>query len=116
VAQRQLQGAISLLRHASPHWTPPVLAVSALGNQGIEAFWREVGRYRDAMGAAGEFEDKRRRQALDWMWGIIDAALRAQFRHHPAVKAHLPGITRAVTQGTLNPAAAAHRLLDHMKD
>lgn len=116
VAQRQLQGALSLLRHPSPRWTPPVLAVSALGNRGIEAFWREIERYRDTMREAGELEDKRRRQALDWMWSIIDAALRAQFRHHPSVKSHLPGITRAVTQGTLNPTAAAHRLLEHMKD
>lgn len=116
VAQRQIQGALSLLRHPSQRWNPPVLAVSALGNQGIEAFWREIIRYRDTLREAGEFEDKRRRQALDWMWSIIDAALRAQFRHHPLVKSHLPGITRAVTQGTLNPAAAAHRLLEHMKD
>jgi LAO/AO transport system kinase len=116
VAQRQIQGALTLLRHASPHWKPPVLAVSALAGQGIESFWREIERYRDTLRAAGEFVEKRRRQSLDWMWSIIDAALRGRFRSHPAVKAHLAGITRAVTQGTLNPAAAAHRLLDHMKD
>src|SRR5512134_1026298 len=116
VAQRQMQGALDLLRHASPHWKPAVLAVSALANRGIEAFWREIGRHRDAMRAAGEFEARRRRQALDWMWSIIDAALRSEFRHHPAVKGHLPPLTRAVAAGTVSPAAAAHRLLDYLHD
>jgi len=116
VAQRQMQGALGLLRHTSPRWKPPVLAVSALGNQGIEAFWREIERHRETMKACGEFEDKRRRQSLDWMWSIIDGALRGQFRHHPSVKSHLPALTRAVAAGTVSPAAAAHRLLDYMKE
>ncbi|HSD59730.1 MAG TPA: methylmalonyl Co-A mutase-associated GTPase MeaB [Burkholderiales bacterium] len=116
LAQRQLQGALGLLRSASPRWKPPVLAVSALGNQGIEAFWREIERHREIMKACGEFEDKRRRQSLDWMWSIIDGALRSQFRHHPSVKSHLPALTRAVAAGTVSPAAAAHRLLDYMKE
>jgi len=34
VAQRQIQGALDLLRHPSPRWKPPVLTVSALANQG----------------------------------------------------------------------------------
>jgi LAO/AO transport system kinase len=116
VAQRQLQGALDLLRHPSPRWKPPVLAVSALANRGVEAFWREIERYRETMAACGELDEKRRRQALDWMWSLIDSGLRARFRHHPEVKGHLPGLTRAVAAGTVTPAAAAHRLLDYMKD
>ncbi len=116
LASRQMQNALTMLRPPSPHWKTPVLAVSAIGNQGIEAFWNEVERHREAMSVCGEFAEKRRRQALDWMWALIDAALRAQFRHHPSVKGHLPGLARAVAAGTVTPAAAAHRLLEYMKD
>jgi LAO/AO transport system kinase len=115
-ARHQMQSALTMLRPASPRWKTPVLAVSALGNQGIEAFWKEIERHRDTMTAGGEFAEKRKRQALDWMWALIDSALRAQFRHHPAVKSHLPALTRAVAAGTVTPAAAAHRLLDYMKE
>jgi len=115
-ARHQMQSALAMLRPASPRWKTPVLAVSALGSQGIDAFWKEIGRHRDTMTAGGEFAEKRKRQALDWMWALIDSALRAQFRHHPAVKSHLPALTRAVAAGTVTPAAAAHRLLDYMKE
>jgi len=115
-ARHQMQNALTMLRPASPRWKTPVLAVSAVGNQGIETFWKEIERHRETMASCGEFAEKRKRQALDWMWALIDSALRAQFRHHPSVKSHLPALTRAVAAGTVTPAAAAHRLLDYMKE
>ena len=41
------------------------------------------------MQAAGEFAARRRDQAGDWMWHLIDERLRADFRAHPGVHALL---------------------------
>ena len=41
------------------------------------------------MTASGEFEPKRRRQAIDWMWTLIDTGLRGRFQQHPRVKHEL---------------------------
>ena len=62
------------------------------------------------MTESGELEAKRQRQAVDWMWTLIDSGLRARFRQHPQVKHSLETISRAVAGGGQTPAAAAYRL------
>ena len=115
LARHHFAGALSLLRSASPHWRPPVLALSAQTGQGIEAFWNEIERHRSAMQESGELAGKRRRQALDWMWTLIDGELRNRFRHHEQVRHNLDKVSRAVTAGSMTPAAAAQRLLGHLQ-
>ena len=111
-ARSQWAGALTMLRPATPHWKPPVLTVSALREEGIAAFWETVEKYRAALNGAGALAEKRRRQALDWMWALVDAGLRQRFREHPSVRQALAGSLDAVASGQLTPAAAAHRLLD----
>jgi LAO/AO transport system kinase len=112
MARLQMKTALTMLRPASRNWQVPVLAVSALAKRGIQAFWAEVERYRDTMTISGEFDAKRRRQSLAWMWTMIDSGVRQHFRQHPAVAAELAQLTQAVAEGRMTPGAAAHRLLD----
>ena len=110
-AKAQIKTALHMLRPASPSWTVPVLTLSALKKNGIAEFWQAVSDYRRALTASGEFDAKRRHQALAWMWELIDAGLRSRFRTHPQVKHALPGLARAVEEGATTPSAAALRLL-----
>ncbi|MFO0890596.1 MAG: methylmalonyl Co-A mutase-associated GTPase MeaB [Isosphaeraceae bacterium] len=111
LARRQFLGALGMLRSASPNWRPPVVTLSAATGQGIEAFWAEVEKFRRAMAEGGELEAKRQRQAVDWMWSLIDSGLRARFRQNPQVRQCLETTSRAVAGGAQTPAAAACRLL-----
>jgi len=113
-AMQQMRGALHLLRAASAGWTVPVLKVSALQHAGLEAFWADILRYRDTMQASGAWTARRSRQALDWMWTLVDQGLRSRFEHHAAVRAALPDIRAAVAAGTLPASAAALRLLQAM--
>jgi len=113
-AKHQFAGALSLLRSASANWRPPVLVVSATARTGIDKLWSEMERYRDIMTASGELEAKRQRQALDWMWTLIDSSLRRRFRQHPGVRRKLEVVSRDVAAGRLGPGAAAARLLQTM--
>src|SRR5450631_2892788 len=110
-AQHTIRSALAFVRPSSPNWQPPVLALSGISGDGIAAFWSEVLRYRDTMQATEEFAARRRGQALDWMWTVIDARLRADFRAHPGVGTLLPATLEAVAAGHLTPAMAAERLL-----
>ena len=110
-AKAQIRTALHMLRPASPNWTVPVLTLSALKKNGIAEFWQAVSDYRRALTASGEFDAKRRHQALAWMWELIDAGLRSRFRNHPQVKHDLPGLARAVEEGATTPTLAALRLL-----
>ncbi|HMW16869.1 MAG TPA: methylmalonyl Co-A mutase-associated GTPase MeaB [Accumulibacter sp.] len=110
-ARNQMRAALTMLRSASPNWRPPVLTISALAKRGITEFWQEIERYRQTMSDSGEFEQKRRRQAVDWMWNLIDSGLRQDFRSHPEVRATLPALSKDVAEGKTMPGAAAAKLL-----
>ncbi|WP_165250057.1 methylmalonyl Co-A mutase-associated GTPase MeaB [Paludisphaera soli] len=115
LARAQLAGALSLLRHASPNWNPVVVALSAARNQGIDEFWGEIERLREAFSSSGELEAKRRRQSVDWMWSLIDSGLRSRFRENPRVRRDLDSVSRSVSEGAMTAAAAAYRLLDYVE-
>lgn len=116
VALRQMENALHLLRSASPHWRPSVLSGSAAQGQGIEAFWNEVLRHRACLESHGELAEKRRRQALDWMWATIDTGLRERFLGRAPVRQALQRMTDAVAAGRLSPTAAGTELLDVFQD
>ncbi len=113
-AVTQMRATLALLKPMSPHWQPRVLQISAAQGMGIDAVWTTLQEYRRVMDGTGALAEKRRRQALEWMWQTIDTGLRQRFRTHPAVQATLPETLRAVEAGTLSPSAAAQRLLNLM--
>jgi LAO/AO transport system kinase len=110
-AAAQMRSALSMLRSASANWQPPVLTLSALKKDGLAEFWQIIEKFRNALTASGEFEARRRHQALAWMWQQIDSGLRQRFREHPAVKSALAELSVSVEAGSTTPAAAAQRLL-----
>jgi LAO/AO transport system kinase len=114
MAQLNYQTALHLLRPASPSWLPPVLMCSARERTGIEELWAVVLKHRDITTASGEFEQKRRRQSLAWMWSLVEDGLKDRFTHHPEVQKLLPQMTRQVEIGQLSPAAAACQLLSFL--
>jgi LAO/AO transport system kinase len=114
-AMKQMEGALTLLRHASRCWTPVVLGASALHGDGVRELWSAVMRCRDALVASGELDRKRTRQALAWTWHLIDAGLRERFRSDDKVSEALPRVLRDVESGTLTPTAAASQLLSMSK-
>lgn len=114
LAAAQMRSALSMLRPTSNSWRAPVLTLSAAKKEGIAEFWRVIEDFRAALGATGEFEARRRHQALDWMWQQIESALHSRFRNHPEVRASLPELTKSVEAGRITPAAAAQKLLGLM--
>ena len=89
-----------------------VLKASALSGEGVDALWAEVERWVADRRAGGEFDARRRRQAVAWMWDLVQHRLMSGFRSHPAVKAALPGILDDVAQARVAATAAARRLLE----
>jgi len=106
----------SALRVFAPHGRggclPPVLQLSALRGDGVAAFWTEVERLVAERRVRGTFDERRRQQALAWMWDTVHARLLADFHAHPAVRQALPRILRDVSEARVAPSAAARSLLD----
>jgi LAO/AO transport system kinase len=111
-AARELSGALRLIYPHDTLWRPPVLTMSALENSGVSEMWDTVLRHRAVLTEAGEFEAKRRRQQVDWMWAMVRDAVLDRVLRAPAVKAARAEIEQQVRDGTLTPALAAERLLN----
>jgi LAO/AO transport system kinase len=110
-AQRSYEMALHLLNPATPTWSPPVLTCSALTMAGVDTIWKTIQDYRQRLSGTGELEEKRRRQALAWMWSRIEDGLKERFFNHPAVIDRLSKIEASVERGDLSPAVGAETLL-----
>lgn len=113
LARRQYEFAMHLLTPTYANWMPPVFTCSSLeaAPVGISEIWAAVLDHRQKLTGSGEFEEKRRHQALDWMWFLLEEGLKERFHQDPKVKRLLPQIAREVEQGATAPTVAAGKLL-----
>jgi LAO/AO transport system kinase len=114
-AKREYEAAMSLIYHPSPVWSPPVLTCSALTKSGLEKIWNIIQDHRKKLSASGELDEKRKQQALDWMWSLVEEGLRDQFKRNPHVKERLVEIIGKVEKGVTAPTSAAAELLGIMR-
>jgi LAO/AO transport system kinase len=110
-AKMEYEKALSLLTPASATWSPPVLTCSAITLGGINEIWQTILDHRKKLEGSGELNDKRRKQALDWMWALVEEGLRDRFYRNKDVEKSLPQIVKAVEKGKTAPTIAAHKLL-----
>jgi LAO/AO transport system kinase len=103
--------ALQMLQPTSPNWKPPVLMCSALEMTGIEDIWRTVIKFHQKFTTSGELKLKRQKQALDWLWSLVEDGMRERFYNHPEIKKRLDQITRAVERGEIAATLAADKLL-----
>jgi LAO/AO transport system kinase len=110
-ARGEYESALNLMESKSAVWSVPVLTCSALTLNGLENIWKAILDHRQKLTEAGELAEKRRLQAIDWMWSLVEDGLKDRFFKNPQVKAQLPDIVAAVEKGKTTPTVAAHELL-----
>ena len=110
-ARKEYDNALHFLSPSTPTWTVPVLTCSALTLTGVDTLWETIQDYRKRLSTTGELEEKRRRQALAWMWSRIEDGLKERFFDHPAINDRLPEIEASVERGDLSPTVGAETLL-----
>jgi len=116
-AQAQITSALRVFSfhgnpaHGGERWHTRVVQLSALRAQGVEAFWSQVEQFHALRRASGEFDARRKSQALSWMWDIIQARLQSDFKQHAQVRHALPQTLVDVREARVAPSAAARTLL-----
>jgi LAO/AO transport system kinase len=111
-AKAEYLAALHILQPASATWSPPVVLVSGLANQGLDAMWGHVIEHRRRMQASGEFEAKRRVQQVKWMWTMLEDRLRARLRSDGSVKRHVAALEARVANGELAPTLAVEEIAE----
>jgi LAO/AO transport system kinase len=110
-AAADYQMAVHLMVPASASWIPPVLTCSAVEDVGLDEIWAQITAHREQFSASGELDAKRHAQQIRWMWSMVEDRVLGSVRENPKVASLLPGLERAVREGTLPATAAADQIL-----
>jgi LAO/AO transport system kinase len=91
-------------------WLPPVVPTVATNGDGVAELWAAIEHHRRAMTATGELERRRRHRRGEELRQAVQAALQTRARDL-AGQERWAEIEAEVQAGTLDPRAAAQRLL-----
>ncbi len=111
-AAAEYRSALHILTPPDAAWSPTVHAISGLSNSGLDTLWNDVLQHREELTASGNFEARRRAQAVRWMHDMIEERLRAHWLGNERIAAQLPEIETAVRTGKCTPSLAAANVLD----
>ncbi len=111
LAKKQYETALHLVNPSSPNWMPPVMTCSAVERTGLQEVWDTIINHKKIMTNTGELQQKRREQAMSWMWFLVNEGLEIWFYQHPEVQNQLPELRKKVEDGRIAPTRAADELI-----
>jgi LAO/AO transport system kinase len=95
-AASEYRAALNIMAPKSAAWSPPVVLISGLANQGLDEMWAEVEAHREKLSASGKFAERRRVQQVAWMWSMLEERLMQALRHDPKVAHRLHADRKSV--------------------
>ncbi len=111
MAKKEYETALHFLTPITPTWYPPVLTCSALTMDGVNDVWETVLDHRKKMSATGELEEKRKKQALEWMYFLVKEGLEHWFYKNDKIQSMMPELVKRVEAGKMAPTVASRDLL-----
>jgi len=111
LAARELSAALRLIYPREILWRPPVLTMSATEGTGLTELWDTIERHCQVLTEAGEFDERRRAQQVDWTWQMVRDTVLDRVLSNPDVRRVRADVERQVKAGELTPALAAQQIL-----
>jgi len=108
----EVKGFLHFLQSPSHGWEPEALTCSGLHGDGMKEIWDCINRFEETMKTSGQFDKRRRNQAIHWTHSMIEEHLKNRFYQHPGIKQKLPGIEQEIGEGNITPTAAVQSLLE----
>ena len=110
-AVMEYQHALDILNPKSANWKPRSLSCSAYTGEGLLAIWETICDYKKLLKDAGEWEEKRKSQQVEWMWAIIRERILSKIETNEKVQSLVPQLELQVAESKLTPALAALEIL-----
>jgi len=108
----EFAAALKYMTPATQGWETRAFTVSALTGAGIEQLWDAIQSFHVVTGRSGVFEQRRQRQAMDWVFSLVENYLKDHFYSNPQVRRELPQVEAGILSGKILPTAAAELLLN----
>ena len=110
-AVMEYQHALDILNPKSANWKPRSLSCSAFTGDGLVAIWETICDYKRLLKDAGEWQEKRKNQQVEWMWAIIRERILSKIETNEKVQSLVPQLELQVAESKLTPALAALEIL-----
>ena len=110
-AVMEYQHALDILNPKSANWKPRSLSCSAFTGDGLAAIWETICDYKRLLNDAGEWQEKRKSQQVEWMWAIIRERILSKIETNEKVQSLVPELELQVAESKLTPALAALEIL-----
>ena len=110
-AVMEYQHALDILNPKSANWKPRSLSCSAFTGDGLAAIWETICDYKRLLKDAGEWQEKRKSQQVEWMWAIIRERILSKIETNEKVQSLVPQLELQVAESKLTPALAALEIL-----
>ena len=110
-AVMEYQHALDILNPKSANWKPRSLSCSAYTGDGLVAIWETICDYKRLLKDAGEWQEKRKGQQVEWMWAIIRERILSKIETNEKVQSLVPQLELQVAESKLTPALAALEIL-----
>jgi LAO/AO transport system kinase len=107
----EYSGALRYSRRAGATWTPKAMLSSGRTGDGLPEMWQAITDHRAAVESSGELNQRRQRQQVSWMWGLVEETLLRDFRRAVASTGVLASLEQQLLAGKLSPRRAARELL-----
>ena len=107
----EYQQALNILNPISLNWKPRSLSCSAYTGDGLSAIWETILDYKMLLKDAGEWQAKRKRQQVEWMWAIVKNRIMSKIETNQNVRRLAPQLELRVSEAKVTPALAATEIL-----
>jgi LAO/AO transport system kinase len=115
---REIRGVLSLANldrteeEAAKRWRVPIVKTEATDGTGVEELVKRLGEHREHILAAGQLEERRRRNLHNEVLAIATARMRRRLEEELREDAEFKRLLEEVVQRRLDPASAATTLLE----
>ena len=109
--QSDYRAALSLIQKRESRLHPQVLSCSAHESKGMEDIWAVINQYYNTSLKAGEFEDKRDKQKVAWMWQEIQEQLISKLKNNEDIQKFAVKLESEVVEGRKTSSEAAALIL-----
>ena len=111
LAAAEYIAALKILMPRVRQWQPPVLTISGLEGQGLDALWKDVLRHREVTTAAGAFAATRADQQVKWMWAMLEDRVLGRLTRDPETRARIRDLEAQVRAGATAATYAVEEIL-----
>ncbi len=113
--QAEFSMALKYIAPATKNWQTNAFTCSALTGEGIENIWKVITKFKSHTKSTGVFEERRKSQALEWVYNLVEEQIKKSFYENPEIQKSLPKIEKDILSGKILPTTAAEMLLNIYK-